>query len=155
MGISQIRARAKRLKRQNGLGLLVIDYLQLMLGSNREDNRQAEVAQISRSLKVLARELHVPILALSQLNRNLESRPDKRPMLSDLRDSGALEQDADVVLFVYRDDYYNPQSPDAGIAEVIVAKNRNGATQQTVKLTFSRLYTTFGSIAGLKEATAA
>lgn len=149
--LPQIRAKAKRLKRQNGLALLVVDYLQLLLGSNREDNRQAEIAQISRGLKVLARELHIPILALSQLNRNLESRTEKRPMLSDLRDSGALEQDADVVLFVYRDDYYNPMSENAGIAEVIVAKNRNGATQQTVKLTFSRLYTSFGSINPLKE----
>lgn len=151
VSIPEIRARAKRLKRQNGLGILVVDYIQLMLGSNREDNRQAEVAQISRALKVLARELNVPILALSQLNRNLESRPDKRPVLSDLRDSGALEQDADVVLFVYRDDYYNPMSESAGMAELIVAKNRNGETQRTVKLTFSRLYTTFSPITGLKE----
>lgn len=149
--MSQIRAKAKRLKRQNGLALLVVDYLQLLLGSSREDNRQAEIAQISRGLKILARELHIPILALSQLNRNLESRVEKRPMLSDLRDSGALEQDADVVLFVYRDDYYNPLSESAGLAELIVAKNRNGETQKTVKLTFSRMFTTFGSINPLKE----
>ncbi len=154
LSLSQIRARAKKIKRQNGLDLVVVDYLQLMLGANKEDNRQAEVAQISRGLKVLSRELHVPILALSQLNRNLESRPDKRPQLSDLRDSGALEQDADVVLFVYRDDYYNPLSEHAGVAELIVAKNRNGANQQTVKLTFSRLYTTFKDINPLKEAAA-
>jgi replicative DNA helicase len=149
--IPQLRARAKRLKRQNNLGLIVIDYLQLMVGSGREDNRQAEIAQISRALKVLARELNLPVLALSQLNRNLESRTDKRPMLSDLRDSGALEQDADVVLFVYRDDYYNPLSESAGLAEIIVAKNRNGETQKTVKLTFSRLYTEFRSVSQLKE----
>ena len=149
--IPQIRARAKRLKRQNNLGLLVVDYLQLLLGSGREDNRQAEIAQISRALKVLARELHIPIIALSQLNRNLESRTEKRPMLADLRDSGALEQDADVVLFIYRDDYYNPLSESAGLAEVIVSKNRNGETQKTVKLTFSKLFTTFGSVTALKE----
>lgn len=151
VSIPQLRARAKRLKRQSSLGLLVVDYLQLMLGSSSDNNRQAEIAQISRSLKVMARELDIPILALSQLNRNLESRVDKRPMLSDLRDSGALEQDADVVLFVYRDDYYNPLSETAGLAEVIVAKNRNGETQKTVQLTFSRLYTTFGSVNKLRE----
>ena len=154
VSLSQIRARAKRLKRQNQLGLLVVDYLQLFVGSSREENRQAEIAQISRALKVLARELDVPILALSQLNRKLESRDNKRPILADLRDSGALEQDADVVLFVYRDDYYNALSPDAGIAEVIIGKNRNGATQETVKLTFSKLYTTFAPIHQLKEAAA-
>jgi replicative DNA helicase len=140
--IPQLRARVKRLKRQSSLGLVVVDYLQLMVGSAREESVQAEIAQISRSLKVLAMELQIPIIALSQLNRKLESRPDKRPILSDLRDSGALEQDADVVLFLYRDDYYNPMA-DVGVAEVIVAKNRNGETQKTVKLVFSKTYTTF------------
>lgn len=153
--IPGIRAKAKRLKRQNGLGLLVVDYLQLLLGSGREENRQAEIAQISRALKVLSRELSIPVLALSQLNRNLENREDKRPRLSDLRDSGAIEQDADAVLFIYRDDYYNPRSEDIGLAEVIVAKNRNGQSQQTVKLTFSRLFTTFAPITALREADAA
>jgi replicative DNA helicase len=106
--------------------LIVIDYLQLMSGSTRSENRQLEVSEISRSLKVLARELEVPIVALSQLSRNLETRTDKRPMLADLRESGSLEQDADVVMFLYRDEVYNQESPDKGSAEVIVAKHRAG-----------------------------
>ena len=141
-----LRASVRRLHRQGGLGLLVVDYLQLMLSSKNEDSRQQEIAQISRSLKLLARELHIPIIALSQLNRNLESRPDKRPRLSDLRDSGALEQDADTVLFIYRDEYYEPDSPDLGIAELIVAKNRMGPSG-TIRLGFTTRYSTFNNLA--------
>ena len=140
-----LRASVRRLHRQGGLGLLVVDYLQLMLSSDREDSRQQEIAQISRSLKLLARELHIPIIALSQLNRNLESRDDKRPRLSDLRDSGALEQDADTVLFIYRDEYYHSDSPDLGIAELIVAKNRMGPSG-TIRLGFTTRYSTFKSL---------
>ena len=142
----KLRAEGRRLHRQHGIGLLAIDYLQLMLSESRDDNRQNEISNISRSLKLLARELEIPVIALSQLNRNLESRPDKRPMLSDLRDSGALEQDADVVLFVYRDEYYNPDSSDKGIAEIIVGKNRNGSSD-TVRLGFVKRHTEFKSIA--------
>src|SRR6187399_1722345 len=125
--IMEIRAKARRLKSQVGkLGMIVIDYLQLMSGRLGAENRQVEVSELSRGLKILARELRVPILALSQLSRNLESRADKRPMLSDLRESGSIEQDADVVMFIYRDEVYNPDSSDRGAAEVIVAKHRNG-----------------------------
>jgi replicative DNA helicase len=140
-----LRASVRRLHRQGGLGLLVVDYLQLMLSAKNEDSRQQEIAAISRSLKLLARELHIPIIALSQLNRNLESRPDKRPRLSDLRDSGALEQDADTVLFIYRDEYYEPDSPDLGIAELIVAKNRMGPSG-TIRLGFTTRYSTFNNL---------
>jgi len=125
--VMEIRAKARRIKAQHsGLALIVIDYLQLMSGSTRSENRQLEVSEISRSLKVLARELEVPIVALSQLSRNLETRTDKRPMLADLRESGSLEQDADVVMFLYRDEVYNNESPDKGSAEVIIAKHRAG-----------------------------
>lgn len=141
-----LRASARRLHRQHGLGLLVVDYLQLLVSSSTEDNRQQEIAQISRSLKLLSKELHIPIVALSQLNRNVESREDKRPRLSDLRDSGAIEQDADTVLFLYRDDYYNPDSDAQGIAEVIVAKNRMGPSG-TVKLAFTGRHSTFKNLA--------
>jgi replicative DNA helicase len=125
--VMEIRAKARRLKaRHGGLALIVIDYLQLMTGGGNPENRQLEVSEISRNLKILARELEVPIVALSQLSRQLEARSDKRPMLSDLRESGSLEQDADVVMFLYRDELYNPESPDKGSAEVIVAKHRSG-----------------------------
>jgi replicative DNA helicase len=128
--LMELRARARRLHAQHRLGLIVIDYLQLMSGSNNGkssgENRQQEIAQISRGLKGLARELEVPVIALSQLSRAVEARPNKRPMLSDLRESGSLEQDADLVMFIYRDDYYNPHSEKAGIAEIIVGKQRNG-----------------------------
>jgi len=124
--VMEIRAKARRIKaRHGGLALIVVDYLQLMSGTGAE-NRQLEISEISRGLKILARELSVPVVALSQLSRNLESRADKRPMLADLRESGSLEQDADVVMFVYRDEVYNPESADRGSAEIIVAKHRNG-----------------------------
>ncbi|MBU1363789.1 MAG: replicative DNA helicase [Gammaproteobacteria bacterium] len=121
-----VASKARSVKRQHGLGLLIIDYLQLMVGDG--DSRNSQIEGITRGLKALAKELEIPIIALSQLSRNCESRPNKRPMLSDLRESGAIEQDADIVLMCYRDEYYNPSSPDAGTAEIIVAKNRQGST---------------------------
>jgi len=142
---ASLRASVRRLHRQGGLGLLVVDYLKLMLSTSSEDSRQQEIAQISRSLKLLAKELNIPIIALSQLNRNVENRDDKRPRLSDLRDSGALEQDADTVLFIYRDEYYYSDSPDLGIAELIVAKNRMGPSG-TVRLGFTTRYSTFKNL---------
>ena len=125
---------------------IVIDYLQLMSGRSSAESRQVEVAEISRGLKILARELETPVVALSQLSRGLESRADKRPMLSDLRESGSLEQDADVVMFIYRDEVYNPESPDKGMAEVIVAKHRNGPVGST-RLAFLNHYTKFENMA--------
>jgi replicative DNA helicase len=145
----ELRARARRLQRQEGqLGLIVIDYIQLMsaAGGKQSENRATEVSEISRSLKSLAKELNVAIVALSQLNRSLESRPDKRPMMSDLRESGAIEQDADVILFIYRDDQYNEDSPDKGLAEIIISKQRNGPTGK-IKLTFLGQYTRFENYA--------
>ena len=131
--VMEMRAKARRMKARHGdLGLIVVDYLQLMQPSGkRSENRQVEVAEISRGLKILARELDCPVIALSQLNRQLEYRADKRPMLADLRESGSLEQDADVVIFLYRDEIYNPESDQRGTAEVIVAKHRNGPTGVT------------------------
>ena len=126
--VMDIRAKARRLKAREGLGLVVVDYLQLMTGRNRAENRQVEVSEISRGLKVLARELDLPVVALSQLSRNLEMRQDKRPVLADLRESGSIEQDSDVVMFIYRDEVYHPDSQDRGKAEFIVAKHRNGPT---------------------------
>jgi replicative DNA helicase len=147
--VMDIRAKARRLKSREGLGLVVIDYLQLMTGhSGRMENRQVEVSEISRGLKVLARELDVPVVALSQLSRNLEMRQDKRPVLADLRESGSIEQDSDVVIFIYRDDVYSPDSPERGTAEVIVAKHRNGPTGVS-KLTFMPHYTRFGNLANV------
>ncbi len=143
--VMEIRAKARRLKSREGLGLIVIDYLQLMSGNNSE-NRQLEVSEISRGLKILARELEVPIVALSQLSRNLESRSDKRPMLADLRESGSLEQDADVVMFLYRDEVYNNESPDKGSAEVIIAKHRSGPIGMR-RLAFLGAYTRFDNAA--------
>lgn len=146
--VMEIRAKARRVKARHGsLGLIVVDYLQLMGGgSSLAENRQLEVSEISRGLKILARELEVPIVALSQLSRNLESRADKRPMLSDLRESGSLEQDADVVMFLYRDEVYNADSSDKGAAEVIVAKHRSGPTGNK-KLVFLGAYTRFDNAA--------
>ncbi|MET0144812.1 MAG: replicative DNA helicase [Ilumatobacteraceae bacterium] len=145
--VMEIRAKARRLKaRHGGLALIVIDYLQLMSGGGYSENRQLEVSEISRNLKILAREMEVPIVALSQLSRNLEARSDKRPMLSDLRESGSLEQDADVVMFLYRDEVYNAESPDKGSAEVIVAKHRSGPIG-TKRLVFLGQYTRFDNAA--------
>jgi replicative DNA helicase len=124
--VMDIRAKARRIKAEHGLGLIVIDYLQLMQGRAKTENRQQEVSEISRSLKSLARELHVPIIALSQLSRAVEQRTDKRPGLADLRESGSLEQDADIVMFLYREDYYNPETDRKGITDLIIAKQRNG-----------------------------
>jgi replicative DNA helicase len=145
--VMEIRAKARRLKaRHSGLGLIIVDYLQLMSGRHNSESRQVEISEISRGLKILARELQIPVVALSQLSRQLESRADKRPMLSDLRESGSIEQDADVVLFLYRDEVYNPDSADRGTAEIIVSKHRNGPTGYT-KLAFLDHYTRFANMA--------
>lgn len=145
--VMEIRAKARRLKaRSGGIGLIMIDYLQLMSGGANAENRQLEVSEISRGLKILARELQTPIIALSQLSRTLESRADKRPMLADLRESGSLEQDADVVMFLYRDEVYNRDSPDKASAELIVAKHRSGPTG-VARLVFRGQYTKFGNAA--------
>ncbi len=144
--VMDIRAKARRLKSRSGLGLVVVDYLQLMTGRHGAENRQVEISEISRGLKILARELNIPVIALSQLSRNLESRTDKRPMLSDLRESGAIEQDADVVMFIYRDEIYNPESGDRGTADIIVAKHRNGPTGN-VQLSFIGNYARFVNMA--------
>ena len=143
-----LRARARRLARQCGrLGLIVIDYLQLMNGTREADNRATELSEISRSVKALAKELHVPIIALSQLNRSLEQRPNKRPLMSDLRESGAIEQDADIIMFIYRDEVYTPDSPDTGTAALIIGKHRNGPTGM-VRMTFLGEYTRFENFTG-------
>ena len=147
----ELRARARRKWREyGGLGLIVVDYLQLMSGSDaghNNENRATEISEISRGLKAMAKELSVPVVALSQLNRSLEQRPNKRPVMSDLRESGAIEQDADVILFVYRDEVYNDESPDKGIAEIIIGKQRNGPIG-TVKLTFLGKHTRFENYSG-------
>ena len=142
----EIRAKCRRLKQRHGLGLVVVDYLQLMQPSKRFENRQQEVSEISRSLKLLAKELEVPVIAISQLSRQTEARSDRRPMLSDLRESGALEQDSDVVLFIYRDELYDPESPRKGEADLILAKHRNGPTD-TVIVTFQGQYSRFAPMA--------
>ena len=144
--VMDMRAKCRRLKSQHGdLGLVVVDYLQLMSTPRKAENRQVEVSELSRGLKVLARDLDVPVIALSQLNRSLEYRQDKRPMLADLRESGALEQDADVVAFIYRDDAYHPDSSDKGVAEIIVAKHRNGPTAK-IRLAFLEHLTRFANL---------
>jgi replicative DNA helicase len=139
---TDMRARARRLKREHGLGLIVIDYIQLMQLPGYKENRATEISEISRGLKGMAKELGVPVIALSQLNRSLEQRPNKRPIMSDLRESGAIEQDADLITFIYRDEVYNEDSPDHGVAEIIIGKQRNGPVG-TVRLTFLGQYTRF------------
>ncbi|HEY9062177.1 MAG TPA: replicative DNA helicase [Pseudobacteroides sp.] len=145
ISISEIRAKCRRLKLEKNLGLVVIDYLQLMQGRGKTESRQQEISDISRSLKILAKEINVPIITLSQLSRAPEQRADHRPILSDLRESGAIEQDADIVIFLYRDDYYNPETDKKNIAEVILAKHRSGSTG-TVELTWLGTYTKFANI---------
>ncbi len=142
----ELRARARRLAREHDLGMIVIDYLQLMQVPGNKENRATEISEISRGMKALAKELNVPVVALSQLNRSLEQRADKRPMMSDLRESGAIEQDADVIVFIYRDEYYNKDSAEKGVAEIIIGKQRNGPTG-SVKLTFLGQYTKFENYA--------
>ena len=146
ISISELRSKCRKMKLEYGLSIVIIDYLQLMSGSNsrKNESRQQEISEISRSLKGLARELNVPVLALSQLSRAVEQRTDKRPMLSDLRESGAIEQDADVCMFIYRDDYYNHDTEDKNIAEIIIAKQRNGPIG-TVRLAWMPQYTRFGN----------
>ncbi len=146
--VMELRSRARRLMAEHQLGLIIVDYLQLMSGSGRSvsENRQQEISAISRSLKALARELDVPILVLSQLSRAVESRPNKRPMLSDLRESGAIEQDADLVMFIYRDEYYDSQSEKQGVAEIIIGKQRNGPTGQ-LELQFHNAHVRFNDLA--------
>ncbi|HEY7872332.1 MAG TPA: replicative DNA helicase [Rudaea sp.] len=141
---AELRARARRMKRQYDIGLIVVDYLQLMAVPGNKENRATEISEITRGLKALAKELNIPVIALSQLNRSLEQRTDKRPVMADLRESGAIEQDADVILFIYRDEYYDKESADKGLAEIIIGKQRNGPTG-TVKLTFLGRYTRFES----------
>jgi replicative DNA helicase len=139
----ELRSRARRIAREGqDLGLIVIDYLQLMRGSKETENRTAEISEISRSLKALAKELNVPVIALSQLNRSLEQRPNKRPVMSDLRESGAIEQDADLIVFIYRDEVYNEESTEKGIAEIIIGKHRNGPIG-TIRLTFKGQFSRF------------
>ena len=145
LGVLEMRAKSRRLKAEHGLDLLIIDYLQLMQGRGRFENRTQELAAISRSLKGLAKELNVPVVALSQLSRAPESRSDRRPQLSDLRESGALEQDADVVLFIYREEMYDETPENQNLAEIIIGKQRNGPTG-TVKLAFLKQQTRFESL---------
>lgn len=145
ISVAELRSKCRKYKLEHNLGIIIIDYLQLMTGSKKTDSRQQEISDISRSLKEIARELSVPVIALSQLSRAVEQRPDHRPMLSDLRESGAIEQDADVVMFIYRDDYYNKDSEKKGIAEIIIAKQRNGPIG-TVELVWLPNYTKFANM---------
>ncbi len=145
ISVSELRSKCRKLKLEHGISMVIIDYLQLMSGSGRTDSRQQEISDISRALKSIARELNVPVLALSQLSRAVEQRPDHRPMLSDLRESGAIEQDADVVMFIYRDDYYNHDTDRKGVSEIIIAKQRNGPIG-TVELAWLPEYTKFANL---------
>ncbi len=145
ISISELRTKCRKLKLEKNLSMIIIDYLQLMSGSGKAESRQQEISEISRSLKGLAKELQVPVLALSQLNRSVEQRPDKRPMMSDLRESGAIEQDADLIMFIYRDDYYNHDSDKKDIAEIIIAKQRAGSIG-TVELAWMPRYTKFANL---------
>ena len=146
ISVMEIRAKCRKLKLEKNIGMVVIDYIQLVQGSNkRNGSREQEISEISRSLKILAKEINVPVIALSQLSRSVEQRPDHRPMLSDLRESGAIEQDADIVMFLYRDDYYNPDTDKKNIAEVILAKHRGGSTG-TVELLWLGNYTKFANL---------
>jgi len=145
ISISELRSKCRKLKLEKNLGIVIIDYLQLMSGSGKSESRQQEISEISRSLKALAREINCPVVALSQLSRAVEGRPDKRPMLSDLRESGAIEQDADVVMFIYRDEYYNKDTEEPGITEIIIGKQRNGPTG-TVKLKWMGQIQKFGNL---------
>jgi replicative DNA helicase len=152
LNLMEIRAKARRLKaKEKNLSLIVVDYLQLMMGDVGVENRQQEISRISRGLKILARELEVPVMALSQLSRQVEQRAGNRPVLSDLRESGAIEQDADLVLFIYRDEVYNRDSPDKGTAEIIVGKQRNGPIGDC-KLAFIQSYTRFADLADRRGA---
>ena len=146
ISIGELRSKCRKFKLEYDLQMIIIDYLQLMTGSGKNESRQQEISEISRSLKALARELHVPVIALSQLSRAVEQRPDHRPMLSDLRESGAIEQDADVVMFIYRDDYYNKDTELKNVAEIIIAKQRNGAIG-TINLAWLPDYTQFANLA--------
>lgn len=146
ISIMEIRAKCRKLKMEKNIGMVIIDYLQLVQGSSKSGSREQEIAEISRSLKILAKEINVPVIALSQLSRAPEQRPDHRPMLSDLRESGSIEQDADIVMFLYRDDYYNPDTEKKNIAEVIIAKHRAGSTG-TVELAWLGNYTKFANLA--------
>ena len=142
ISVMEIRAKCRKLKLEKNIGLVIIDYLQLVQGSGKTSSREQEIAEISRSLKILAKEIEVPVIALSQLSRAVEARPDHRPMLSDLRESGSIEQDADIVMFLYREDYYNPDTERKNIAEVIIGKNRSGSTG-SVDLGWLGSYTKF------------
>lgn len=148
--VMELRSRARRLQREHGLDMIIIDYLQLMQGPEGNENRATEISNITRGLKAMAKELNIPVIALSQLNRSLEQRPDKRPIMSDLRESGAIEQDADVIFFIYRDEVYNEDSLDKGIAEIIIGKQRNGPVGR-VRLTFLGQYTKFENYSSREE----